>query len=119
MHWAENAANRTSDVKNDIKIEGLKTADLHLFVSLAEVKGAQYNRVWVQLSNHGSAALNFDPQSAILLRGDRSVRPESPDKAANSVQGRGPGTGDLFGALQPHDEWTITQRRGRVSGQRP
>jgi hypothetical protein len=86
VRWAEGEANSSSEVKNDIKVEGLKTEDLHIFVSLAEVKETEFNRVWVQLINHGSGPVSFDPQSAILLRGDKSVRPEVPDKAAGLVQ---------------------------------
>ncbi|HTW56973.1 MAG TPA: hypothetical protein VMD99_02460 [Terriglobales bacterium] len=86
MRWAEGAPNATSDVENDHKIEGLKTDDIHIFVSFADVKETEYNRVWVQISNHGKAPVDFNPQSALLLKGDKTVRPEVPDKAANSIQ---------------------------------
>jgi hypothetical protein len=86
VRWSEGGADSTSEVKNNVEIEGLKTEDFHIFVSLAEVKETEYNRVWVQVINHGSTPVNFDPQSAILLRGDQSVRSEVPDKAASSVQ---------------------------------
>lgn len=86
IRWTEGAPNATSDVKNDAKIEGLKTDDIHIFVSLADVKETEYNRVWVQVSNHGKSPIDFNPQSAVLLKGDKSVRAEVPDKAANSIQ---------------------------------
>jgi hypothetical protein len=86
VHWTEGAPNATSDVKNDTKIEGLKTDDIHIFVSLAEVKETEYNRVWVQVSNRGKSPIDFNPQAAVLLKGDKSVRAEVPDKAANSIQ---------------------------------
>jgi hypothetical protein len=86
VRWTEGAPNATSDVKNDTKIEGLKTDDIHIFVSLADVKETEYNRVWVQVSNHGKAPIDFNPQSALLLKGDKTVRAEVPDKAANSIQ---------------------------------
>ena len=86
IRWAEGAPNATSEVKNDSKIEGLKTDDIHIFVSLADVKETEYNRVWVQVSNHGKAPIAFDPEWAVLLRGDKSVRAEVPDKAAKAIQ---------------------------------
>jgi hypothetical protein len=86
IKWAEGAPNATSEVKNDAKIEGLKTDDIHIFVSLSEVKETEYNRVWVQVSNHGKSPIEFNPQAAVLLKGDKSVRAEVPDKAANSIQ---------------------------------
>jgi hypothetical protein len=85
--WAEGTPNATSEVKDGNKIEGLKTDDVHIFVSLADIKDTEYNRVWVQISNHGKAPINFDPQSAILINEkDKTVRAEAPDKAANSIQ---------------------------------
>src|SRR5208282_4453759 len=89
MRWAEGAPSATLDVKNDNKIEGLKAEDIHIFVSLADVKETEYNRVWVQVSNHGKAPVDFNPQTALLLNGDKTVRPEIPDKAANSIQKTG------------------------------
>lgn len=87
IRWADGAANATSEVKNDAKIEGLKTDDVHIFVSMADVKETEYNRVWVQVSNHGKSAVDFDPQSAILLtEKDKTVRAEVPDKAAKAIQ---------------------------------
>ncbi len=86
IRWAEGAPNATSEVKNDSKIEGLKTDDIHIFVSLADVKETEYNRVWVQVSNHGKAAIAFGPESAVLLNGGKIVRAEVPDKAAKSIQ---------------------------------
>jgi hypothetical protein len=86
IKWAEGAPNATSEVKSDAKIEGLKTDDIHIFVSLSEVKETEYNRVWVQVSNHGKAPIEFNPQAAVLLKGDKSVKAEVPDKAANSIQ---------------------------------
>jgi len=86
IRWAEGAPDATSEVKNETKIEGLKAGDVHIFVSLAEVKETEYNRVWIQLANHGNAPLGFDPQTAILLNGDKVVKAEVPDKAAKSIQ---------------------------------
>ncbi len=89
VRWSEGAPNATSEVKNDTKIEGLKTDNVQIFVSLAELKETEYNRVWVQVFNHGQEPINIDAQSAILLNGDKSVRTENPDKAANSIQKAG------------------------------
>jgi hypothetical protein len=86
IRWAEGAPNATSEVKNEGKIEGLKTDDIHIFVNLADVKETEYNRVWVQVSNHGKARIAFDPESAVLLNGGKSGRAEVPDKAARSIQ---------------------------------
>lgn len=87
VRWAEGAPNATSEVKNDTKIEGLTTDDVHMFVSLADLKDTEYNRVWVQVSNHGKTPIDFDPQSAVLINSDKdkTVRPEVPAKAANSI----------------------------------
>ncbi|HTW56972.1 MAG TPA: hypothetical protein VMD99_02455 [Terriglobales bacterium] len=87
LRWAEGAPNATSEVKNDIQIEGLKTADAHVFVSLSDIKETEYNRVWIQIYNDGKAPINFDPQSAILINEkDKTVRAEVAAKAANSIQ---------------------------------
>jgi hypothetical protein len=86
LHWTEGGPNAGSDVKDGVKIENLKTDDVHIFVSLVDIKDTEYNRVWVQISNHGKAPIDFNPQSAVLLRGDKSVRAEAADKAANSIQ---------------------------------
>lgn len=87
VRWTEGAPNATSEVKNDAKIEGLKTDDVHVFISLADVKETEYNRVWVQVSNHGKSPIDFDPQAAILLTDkDKPVRAEVPDKAAKAIQ---------------------------------
>jgi hypothetical protein len=86
VRWTEGATGNTSEVKNDNKIEGLTAKDIHIFVSMADIKETEYNRVWVQLANHGKTPLNFDPQAAILLNGDKTVRAEVPDKAAKSIQ---------------------------------
>jgi hypothetical protein len=88
VKWAEGAPNATSEVKNDTKIEGLKTDDVHMFVSMADIKDTEYNRVWVQVSNHGKAPIDFDPQSTVLLNIDKekTLPAEVPDKAAKSVQ---------------------------------
>jgi hypothetical protein len=87
IRWAEGAPNATSEVKDEVKIEGLKTDDVHIFVRIAAVKETEYNRVWVQVSNHGKAAIEFDPQTAILLtEKDKTVRAEVPAKAANAIQ---------------------------------
>jgi len=86
VRWAEGAPNASSEVKDDVKIEGLKTDDLHIFASLADLKDTEYNRVWVQVFNHSKSPVDFNPQAAVLLKGDKSVRAEVPDKAANSIQ---------------------------------
>jgi len=87
LRWAEGAPNATSEVKNDATIEGLKTDDVHIFVSLADLKDTQFNRVWVQIANHSKSPMDFDPQSAMLVNEkDKTVRAEVPDKAANSIQ---------------------------------
>jgi hypothetical protein len=87
VRWTEGAPNATSEVKNDTKIEGLKTDDIHIFVSLADLKETEYNRVWVQVSNHSKAPVDFDPQSAILLTSkDKTAHAEVPDKAAKAIQ---------------------------------
>jgi hypothetical protein len=87
VKWAEGAPNATSEVKNDTKIEGLKTDDVHIFASMADLKDTEYNRVWVQIANHGKSPLDFDPQAATLMNEKEKVlKAENPDKAANSVQ---------------------------------
>ncbi len=87
VKWAEGAPNATSEVKNDTKIEGLKTDDVQIYISVAEIKETEYNRVWVQIYNHSKAAIDLDPQSAILINEkDKTVRAEVPNKAANSIQ---------------------------------
>ncbi len=86
IRWAEGAPNALSTVKDGLTIEGLKSDTVHVFASLAELKDTEYNRVWVQISNHGKAPIAFDPGSAVLLRGDKSVRAEVPGKAANAIQ---------------------------------
>jgi len=86
VKWAEGAPNATSDVKNDQKVEGLKTDDVHIWVSLSELKDTQYNRVWVKVSNNGKTPIDFNPLSAVLLKGDKAVKAEAPDKAAGSIQ---------------------------------
>lgn len=88
LRWADGAPNSTSEVKNDTKIEGLKTDDIHIFVSLADVKETEYNRVWLQVSNHGQTPIDFNPRSAVLVIDDkgRTVPAEIPERAANSIQ---------------------------------
>jgi hypothetical protein len=87
VKWAEGAPNATSEVKNDTKIEGLKTDDVQIYISVAEIKETEYNRVWVQIYNHSKAPIDLDPQSAILINEkDKTVRAEVPNKAANSIQ---------------------------------
>jgi hypothetical protein len=87
LRWAEGAPNATSEVKNDTTIEGLKTDDVHIFVSIADLKDTEFNRVWVQVANHSKAPIDFDPQSAMLVNEkDKVVRAEVPEKAANSIQ---------------------------------
>jgi hypothetical protein len=86
VRWADGAPNATSDDKSGMKIESLKTDDIHISVGLAEIKDTQYNRVWVMVANRGKSPIVFDPQSAVLLKGDKGIRAEAPDKAANSIQ---------------------------------
>jgi|SRR5580698_1360652 hypothetical protein len=87
LRWAEGAPNATSEMKNDAKVEGLKTDDVHIFVSLSDLKDTEYNRVWVQISNHSKAPISVDPQSAILINEkDKTVRAEVADKAAGGIQ---------------------------------
>jgi hypothetical protein len=90
MRWAEGAPNATSDMKDNNKIEGLKTDDIHIYASIAELKETEYNRVWVQITNHSKAPIDFDPLTAILINEkDKTVRAEIPDKAAKSIQKMG------------------------------
>jgi hypothetical protein len=87
LRWTEGAPNATVDTKDDTKIEGLKTDNVHIFVSLADLQQTEYNRVWVQISNHGTTPITFDPQSALLINEkDKVLHPEIPAKAANSIQ---------------------------------
>ena len=86
FRWAEGAPNASSEVKDGIKIEGLKTDDIHVFASLADLKDTEYNRVWVQVFNHGKSPIDFNPQSAVLLKGGKSVPAELPDKTANEIR---------------------------------
>ncbi len=86
VRWAEGAPNAVSEVKNDAKVEGLKTGDIHIFASLADLKETEYNRVWVQVANRGKTPIAFDPGAAVLLKDDKGVRAEVPDKAANAIQ---------------------------------
>jgi hypothetical protein len=86
MRWAAGAPNATSDDKNGMKVEGLKSDDLQVFVAISDLKETQYNRVWVEVSNHGKAPIDFNPESAVLLKGDKGIRAEVSDKAAKSIQ---------------------------------
>jgi len=86
LRWTEGAPIATSDVKDGVKIEGLKTDDIHIYVSLADIKQTEYNRVWVQVANHGKAPIDFNPESAVLLKGDKGTKAEVPDRAAKSIQ---------------------------------
>lgn len=86
VRWVEGAPNAVSDVKNNNKVEGLKTDDIHIFASLGDVKETEYNRVWVQVANHSKAPLDFDPQGATLVKGDKAVHAEDSEKAANQIQ---------------------------------
>jgi hypothetical protein len=86
VRWADGAPNATSDTKNGMKVEGIKTEDVQVFVSIDELKKTQYNRVWVEVANHGKTPIDFNPQSAVLLKGDKSVRAEDSNKAAGSIQ---------------------------------
>jgi hypothetical protein len=86
IKWVEGAPNATIETKNDQKVEGLKTDDVKVYVSLSELKETQYNRLWVHITNTGKAPLDFNPMTAVLLKGDKAVRAEAPDKASNSIQ---------------------------------
>ncbi len=87
LRWAEGAPNATSEVKDNNEVEGLKTDDAHVFVSLADLKDTEFNRVWLQVANHSKAPIDFDPQSAMLVNEkDKVVRSEVAEKAANSIQ---------------------------------
>jgi hypothetical protein len=87
VRWAEGAPNSVSDVKNDNKVEGIKTDDIHVFASMAEIHETEYNRVWVQIANHSKAPIEFDPQSVVLVNDvkEKTVAAENPGKAASSV----------------------------------
>lgn len=90
LRWAEGAPNATSEMSNDYKIEGLKTDDVHLYISLSDLKETEYNRVWVQLTNNGKSPIDFDPQSAILIsEKDKTFRAEAPDKTSKTIQKTG------------------------------
>ena len=83
LRWAEGAPNATSEMKDNSKIEGLKTDDAHVFVSLSDLKDTEYNRVWIQITNHSKAPIDFDPQAAMLVNEkDKTVRAEVPDKGS-------------------------------------
>jgi hypothetical protein len=87
IRWAEGAPNATSDMKDNVKIEGLKTDDVHIYVGMAEIKDTEYNRVWIQVTNRSKDAINFDPASAVLVNDKgKTVPAEVPNKAANSIQ---------------------------------
>jgi hypothetical protein len=42
IRWMEGAPNATSEVKDETKIEGLKTDHVHIFVSLADLRETEY-----------------------------------------------------------------------------
>jgi len=87
IRWAEGAPNASTEVKNGTKIEGLKTEDVRIYVSLGELKETEYNSVWLQVYNHSKAPVTVDPQSAVLINEkEKTIRAEVPDKAANSIQ---------------------------------
>jgi hypothetical protein len=86
LRWSDGAPNAISEVKDNNKIEGLKTDDVHIYVSMAEIKETEYNRVWVQVANHSKTPITLDPQSAVLLNGTKTEKPDVPDKAANNIQ---------------------------------
>jgi hypothetical protein len=87
LRWTEGAPNATSDMNNDTKIEGLKTDDVNVYAGISDVKETEYNKVWIQVANHGKSPIDFDPQTAILINEkDKTVRPEAADKASHSIQ---------------------------------
>jgi hypothetical protein len=75
-------------MKNDAKVEGLKTDDVHIFVSLADLKETEYNRVWIQVANHSKTPIDFDPQAVVLVNvvKEKVVPAEVAAKAAKSVE---------------------------------
>jgi hypothetical protein len=88
LRWQEGAPDSISTVKDEAKVEGLKGETIHVFVSIADLKDTEYNRVWVQVVNHGKRQADFNPQLAVLVNTekDKIVRAEAPEKAANSIQ---------------------------------
>jgi hypothetical protein len=86
VRWVEGAPNALTDMKNNNKVEGLKGQTVHVYASLADLQETQYNRVWVEVTNHGKSPLEFDPMSVVLLHGDKPEAADAPDKAANSIQ---------------------------------
>ena len=87
VRWAEGAPNATSEVKNDAKIEGLKADDVQIYVSMVDIKDTEYNRVWVQISNHGKTPIDFDPQSVVLVSvgKGKTLSAEPAAKTANAI----------------------------------
>ena len=86
ISWSPSDPNSTSEVKDGTTIEGLKSPNAHVYVTISDIKETEYNRVWVQVTNAGTTPIDFNPQAAVLLKGDKSVRAEVADKAANSIQ---------------------------------
>jgi uncharacterized protein YaaW (UPF0174 family) len=87
VRWTEGAPNSVTDVKNNNKVEGIKTDDIHVFASMADVQETEYNRVWVQIANHSKASIDFDPQTVVLVNAkEKTIPAEIPEKAANSIQ---------------------------------
>lgn len=86
LSWSPSDSNSTSEVRDGATIEGIKAPDAHVYVSISDIKETEYNKVWVQVTNAGATPIDFNPQSAVLLKGDKSVRAEVADKAANSIQ---------------------------------
>jgi hypothetical protein len=89
LRWIESAPDATIEIQNDVRIEGLKTDSVSVFVNLVEVGETRYNRVWVKIFNRGKAPISFDPQSATLVQGNKTLSAEVPEKASNSVQALG------------------------------
>jgi hypothetical protein len=85
VRWKYGAPNAVTDIRNAAKIEGLKTDDVHIYVALYDLKDTEYNRVWVQVVNHGKTPIEFNPQSAYLKDHVR-LQPEAPDRAAEVIQ---------------------------------
>jgi len=85
IRWKYGAPNAVIELRNAVKVEGLKTDDLHVYAALYDIRDTVYNRAWVQIVNLSKAPISFNPQSAVLKDG-RVMHAEAPDKAADSIQ---------------------------------
>jgi hypothetical protein len=114
IRWKYGAPNAVVDIRNAAKIEGLKTDDVHIYVALYDLKDTEYNRVWVQLVNHGKTPIEFNPQS-VYLKDHVRLQPEAPDRAAEAIQMFGEAKSQELSSAQctlmsaPHCQPTNTQ----------